>query len=214
MGERGKRWIKGFKSVEIGENKEEGRYLYAKNDIGKGDVILMQQPYIWCINEEFKEDCCRFCISTINTKFVCCKLCSQVIYCSTECQKFDAAEHFTLECRLLYEIFTKNKNESFPPELIPEMKLLIRLLSRKRAEIIAIKNNKNNDEKEDNFDCFLPLTWETQKNYEDYQQLVSNPDDYPSQFMESVKYWIISYISQLLSYFKQLKNTGLFVCFL
>ena len=182
---------------EIKYDPNAGRYLIAKKDITKGDLVLLDYPYAWMVFENWKDKICRFCLGLIKSENPRgCKKCNQVFYCSHDCQLNDSTEHFLDECQILHQ-FHLPSNKNYPEELLNEFKLLIRVLSRKFAE--QFHTNKLSDLK----------SWERQKDFSSYCKLISNPPEFSEDILKSFKYWIIDYTLNLKEYIQKGRATNL-----
>lgn len=152
--ERLQEWIAAHPALEVREEDGQGRFLVAARDVAAGELLLVQYPYAWCTFEAYADKTCRCCMGPLpgalleagaalppvlqqrmRRRRLQCKVCLSVAYCSAQCQRQDAKEHFQDECRVLKQL------QAAPPgalrdETLSELKLLLRAVSRMKAERI------------------------------------------------------------------------------
>ena len=95
---------------------EKGYHIVAKEDIPIGGLILEEKPIACVLNEQHKMTTCATCFQPNAT--LQCTACSQLVYCSKQCQRQDWAIH-KLECKA-FQKAQKNINMT--------VRFLIRLL--------------------------------------------------------------------------------------
>ena len=189
-------WFAKANSVSLIHESTQGRYLVASRDIKKDEVILMEYPYAWAVEERWQSSTCRYCMGFIDPpeRSISCQKCNQVIYCSRECKNNDTREHLVHECRVLSVINSQNFKNSIPEDVYVELKLLLRVISRKRTEVLLEGENMT--------------TWNRDFTFNDYSLLQSNIDKYPKDEIESIKYWVTDYLFNMGEYIYSTSNAS------
>lgn len=123
--------------VKVAYLEGKGRSLVAARDLQPNDVILRCFPYTWAADEKYGSIICRYClaeklIDEDNPFSCCCPHCNQVWYCSEACKLSDASVHRGYECMMLssWEL----DPQVYEPDVITEMKLLVRTVALKHYE--------------------------------------------------------------------------------
>ncbi|TDG50660.1 hypothetical protein AWZ03_002964 [Drosophila navojoa] len=86
--------------VRIDQNPQEGRFARAASDVQVGQELLVEHPYVAVLLEKYAQTHCEFCFMRTVVP-VACPGCSDVIYCSEQCQQKAAAKYHKFECGLL-----------------------------------------------------------------------------------------------------------------
>lgn len=84
--------------LDIKTSDVQGRYVIAKENIEIGDVLAVEKPFCHVLASEFFTHCHECLILCYN--LLPCPNCTQVLYCSTECQK-NAKIYHMYECKIL-----------------------------------------------------------------------------------------------------------------
>ena len=199
--------------IIVKQTEREGRFLVAKNDIQEGELVWFGMPYVWVVYEAWTNETCRYCMSPIDEESLTnieeensdtvesclCKRCLRVRYCSEVCMKRDLIVHLSGECQCLRFMTIANNSTNgnnyappYTPEVITEIKMLIRLLARKSAELLA---------KERDFQSQKIIShWEKDATYDDFECLISGTSDYETTTIASFRYWVVDYLQQLRSW--------------
>jgi hypothetical protein len=147
--------------VILEKSERTGRFLVARADFKKGDLIYKEEPYAVAVDNGLAVcDHCAAIFCHQNPKFVCGQ-CEQVAYCSSICRQKEQENH-SFECPL-FEQLSKD-----PPAILSKdynfslAKLLIRafLYGKREVEI-----------------DFVPLPGKS-KTFGNLLQLVTSPDVY------------------------------------
>ncbi|EDW01344.1 SET and MYND domain-containing protein 4 [Drosophila grimshawi] len=86
--------------VRIDQNPQEGRFARAAADVQVGQELLVEHPYVAVLLEKYAHTHCEYCfVRTVVP--VACPGCSDVIYCSEQCQQRSADKYHKYECGIL-----------------------------------------------------------------------------------------------------------------
>ncbi|KAH8299554.1 hypothetical protein KR044_002756 [Drosophila immigrans] len=86
--------------VRIDQNAQEGRFARASADVQVGQELLVERPYVAVLLEKFAQTHCEYCfVRTVVP--VACPGCSDVVYCSEQCQQRAAGKYHKYECGIL-----------------------------------------------------------------------------------------------------------------
>ena len=196
------KWFGDTNCFKVCEDEEQGRFVVATRDVAKDEVVHLQYPYAWAVFEEWKENTCRFCMGFINESPDIarkCRQCLQVYYCSRACQKSDSREHLIHECKILSLLFPKDGPQStIPVDYCMELKILLRIISRKRVESLSPKDENPTSN---------IISWDRECIYEDFQQLVANKDKFDETVLEAIRYWVTNYAHSMGEYIYNNANT-------
>lgn len=93
-------------AVEVKFSYQKGRYMIAKRDIGQGQVLMKEKPFISAIDNRYLMSHCSLCTKNVVDCFIPCDQCTKAVFCSSEC-KTNAWESFhKYECGFL-DLLTK-----------------------------------------------------------------------------------------------------------
>ncbi|KAL9642762.1 hypothetical protein ABK040_009839 [Willaertia magna] len=93
-------------NIELEENEKEGRfYVSSESGLKIGSLLIKEEPFAFCLNEENRTLLCNYCFASKKLKR--CKQCKYSHYCSVECYKLDKHD---IECKALskYSKFVTN----------------------------------------------------------------------------------------------------------
>ncbi|KAH8415808.1 hypothetical protein KR222_001194 [Zaprionus bogoriensis] len=86
--------------VRIDRNAQEGRFARAAADVQVGQELLVERPYVAVLLEKYAQTHCEYCfVRTVMP--VACAGCSDVVYCSEQCQQQAAQKYHRFECGIL-----------------------------------------------------------------------------------------------------------------
>ena len=60
--------------------------MIASNEIGEGEPLLKKNAYVSTFFNHLFMDYCNFCTKKVTNRFVRCKSCSGVVYCTEKCR--------------------------------------------------------------------------------------------------------------------------------
>uniref|UniRef100_A0A336LV57 CSON001820 protein n=1 Tax=Culicoides sonorensis TaxID=179676 RepID=A0A336LV57_CULSO len=90
-----------IQGLEYGTSKEFGRYIRTKHDLYPGDILMIEKPYVKCINEGSEYIKCINCLKSNFLNLFPCENCSKTMFCSKECER-DAWRRFhKYECTVI-----------------------------------------------------------------------------------------------------------------
>lgn len=95
------------------------------HSVKRGDIILKEKPFVYCLSAKYKTERCDLCLQLSDVKR--CTGCNYVCYCNKICQKNAWKEH-KIECGFLKKIH---------PRIVPDA---ARVLSR-----VILKLNNGGD---------------------------------------------------------------------
>ena len=95
--ERNPSVLSASKSLELCEDKENGRYLKALEDVPAGICIISEKPYAAVLLPPWFESRCQHCFVNIDLLFPCYH-CTEVLYCSQKCQEDSWNLYHSFEC--------------------------------------------------------------------------------------------------------------------
>ncbi|KOB71564.1 TPR repeat protein [Operophtera brumata] len=86
--------------LQVVFNEVMGRHVVARDDIGVGEVLAQEYPYLVLLEKSQYLCCCNYCLSRDLNLFPCDKCCF-ALYCSEECKDKALKEYHGIECRLM-----------------------------------------------------------------------------------------------------------------
>lgn len=90
--------------VRLSWNDQHGRGVWAGDEtIKSGEIVLIERPYVHVLLSFFERRFCHHCCRRllVDDQFEICHNCSNVSYCSHECQKNSWHEYHQYECSIL-----------------------------------------------------------------------------------------------------------------
>lgn len=90
-------------TVILRESTEMGRGLMASTDIKVGDIVAVEKPYASVNLPEREKEYCSHCSKRINAP-VPCQQCSDVAFCSLQCQEEAWTEYHRTECKIIRHV--------------------------------------------------------------------------------------------------------------
>ena len=93
--------------VDVFISQQQSRDIIANNDIGAGDIIGVEKPFVSFLEKEYVKSNCWNCLVTIKAPFAC-PLCSAVKFCSKTCLDDALSTYHPSEC-LLTDLLLCNK---------------------------------------------------------------------------------------------------------
>ncbi|RWS27658.1 SET and MYND domain-containing protein (SMYD)-like protein [Leptotrombidium deliense] len=94
--------IPGFSSsIQLCINEEKGRHVIVKEDIKKGTMILSEEAIGFWLTPCQYEKCCNFCMKMMAKRYVSCRDCKAVRYCSLVCEHKAWTQYHSVECPFL-----------------------------------------------------------------------------------------------------------------
>lgn len=94
-------------SVEVKLDSYGGRGLFAKQNIGIGEVLIVETPFATHLLKEFNLSHCQYCCNRVSLAIPC-KYCSGVVFCSLECRNAAWVKFHWAECHILDSVQDKN----------------------------------------------------------------------------------------------------------
>ncbi|RWS27657.1 SET and MYND domain-containing protein (SMYD)-like protein [Leptotrombidium deliense] len=88
-------------SLQICTNEEKGRYVIVKEDIKKGTMLLSEDAVGFWLAPCRYEKCCNFCMKKLAKRYVSCRDCKAVRYCSLVCEHKAWTQYHSVECPFL-----------------------------------------------------------------------------------------------------------------
>ena len=92
--------IKGSSSLGIGCDSMQGRYIFAKEDISCGSIIISEKPYAAVLLPPWYKTHCQHCFDKVELLFPCYE-CAEVVFCSPLCYSNAWAVYHRFECKKL-----------------------------------------------------------------------------------------------------------------
>lgn len=83
--------------VEMSHEPEKGRFMIANKDVSFGRLLIIEEPFVCNIAPQNRNSYCYNCCRRLYQCGLSCPNCSQILYCSTKCQKSNASFH-KFEC--------------------------------------------------------------------------------------------------------------------
>lgn len=89
-----------FELVSLRHNERYGRHLIANQDIKPGEIIMVVEPFIKCVNLNNIHAFCSHCMKTCWASIPCDE-CSSSMYCSKECKNEAWEKYHDIECNVI-----------------------------------------------------------------------------------------------------------------
>uniref|UniRef100_A0AAG5D6P3 MYND-type domain-containing protein n=1 Tax=Anopheles atroparvus TaxID=41427 RepID=A0AAG5D6P3_ANOAO len=78
----------------------EGRFARTKSDLKPNSILLLERPHVAALLEDYSLDHCTHCFKRVSVP-IACPLCSDVIFCSDECETKANGSYHRYECGFL-----------------------------------------------------------------------------------------------------------------
>ncbi|RWS26693.1 SET and MYND domain-containing protein 4-like protein [Leptotrombidium deliense] len=82
-------------AVKFSENK--GRHIVSTSDINVNEMLVVEKPYSWCLDESLFLYRCQQCLKQLNYSGLPCFGCNEVLFCSAACRE-NAEVYHKNEC--------------------------------------------------------------------------------------------------------------------
>ncbi|KAJ3010951.1 hypothetical protein HKX48_007121 [Thoreauomyces humboldtii] len=169
-------------TVQASQNK--GRHAVAAKDLEPGTVICNERAATLIVSSAAQNDFCHRCVSSLVTaeqskNRTSCGACAKTTYCSSACQKADAARH-KIECPIipkLAEIATKHDIN------VDLLKLTLSLLVRRALEE---RREKLSDENKELFDAEVDAQEAPVAPWWAIQELTVHPEVFDKKWIKCV----------------------------
>ncbi|KAI8821051.1 uncharacterized protein EV422DRAFT_484195, partial [Fimicolochytrium jonesii] len=137
--------------ITIQASQSKGRHAVAQKDLQPGDIVCQERAATLIVSTPASNDFCHRCVTSLHKaeqaqQRVTCGTCGKTTYCSSNCQKADAARH-ALECPIipkLAEIATKNDINADLLRLT--LSLIVRRGLEQKRDKLSDENKKIVDE--------------------------------------------------------------------
>lgn len=117
------------------EHPVRGRYVVAARDLGVGELVCAEEPFVHTVHDDLQSTVCHHCFSLLaseaSAQVESCRACCQVRYCSATCARDGAAVH-AAECDVLQAII-KSGNPALQKG-VRGLRLFVRLVHRAAAD--------------------------------------------------------------------------------
>ncbi|XP_065665243.1 SET and MYND domain-containing protein 4 [Hydra vulgaris] len=91
---------RGSSSLEVAYDSKQGRYIFAKEDIPNGSIIISEKPYAAVLLPHWYKTHCQLCFDKVISLFPCYE-CAEVVFCSLSCYNDAWATYHRFECKKL-----------------------------------------------------------------------------------------------------------------
>lgn len=105
------------RDIEIKQNNRFGRHLISNADVEPGEIMMVQDAYALCPQEDFIYLVCSFCLNCA-WNGIPCDTCPCVIYCSEDCKQKAWQKYHEVECSLLSIFMGDGLDSSQDPLLL------------------------------------------------------------------------------------------------
>ncbi|RWS31739.1 SET and MYND domain-containing protein 4-like protein [Leptotrombidium deliense] len=85
-------------SLQIRTNEEKGRYVITNKDMKKGTMVISENAVGFWLAPCRYELCCNFCMKILAKRYVSCRNCKAVRYCSLFCENNAWTQYHSIEC--------------------------------------------------------------------------------------------------------------------
>ncbi|RWS03835.1 SET and MYND domain-containing protein 4-like protein [Dinothrombium tinctorium] len=82
-------------------DSEKGRIMRAAKEIPKGTIIVSENAIASWLCPYFMDSHCNHCLQKLNKRFICCRNCTFVKYCSLSCEENAWTKYHRVECDFL-----------------------------------------------------------------------------------------------------------------
>lgn len=90
-----------IEGLEYKTSKDFGRFIRTKHDLYPGDIVMIDTPYIKCVNEGSEYMKCNNCHQTNFFNLFPCEHCSKAMYCQKTCEQEAWARFHQYECQVI-----------------------------------------------------------------------------------------------------------------
>ena len=160
------------RSLELCQDKENGRYLKALEDIPAGICIISEEPYAAVLLPPWFESRCQHCFVNVDLLFPCYH-CTEVLYCSRKCQEDSWKLYHSFECGKL-KLMSKIGIAHLALRIVlitPWEVLMKKKYRNEKANLPIIPGCDEKGNYQSNYESlFHLLTHEENMNYEDLFQ--------------------------------------------
>lgn len=94
------------KGLYFDYSSEEGRFAKTNVDLKPNTIVLVEKPHVSVLLEEYSKTHCSTCFKRVSVP-VCCPKCSDVVFCSEDCESSANSGYHKYECGFL-PIFWKS----------------------------------------------------------------------------------------------------------
>lgn len=91
--------------LERKENKEYGRHLVTTERVNPGETLMVEEAFACQPAPQSRYKRCWNCLAENNKQLYPCKTCTQVMFCSKECQKEADRSYHPIECPIIDYLF-------------------------------------------------------------------------------------------------------------
>ncbi|XP_060070783.1 SET and MYND domain-containing protein 4-like [Ylistrum balloti] len=84
--------------LRMEQTREKGRHLVAARDLKAGDTLIVEKPFAAVLLPDHYDSHCHHCFGQLDLLVIPCVRCSQVRYCSKECQNSSWTSYHQFEC--------------------------------------------------------------------------------------------------------------------
>ncbi|XP_058123652.1 SET and MYND domain-containing protein 4 [Anopheles ziemanni] len=88
------------KALWFDYTQDEGRFARTKSDLKPNTILLLERPHVAALLEDYSLDHCTHCFRRVSVP-IACPLCSDVIFCSDECEAKANGSYHRYECGFL-----------------------------------------------------------------------------------------------------------------
>ena len=92
------------KSLYFDYTETDGRFAMTSEDIKVNEIILYEKPHVSCLLEEYSWSHCHHCFKRA-VVFIACPKCSDIIFCSEECERAANSTYHKIECGFLQTLW-------------------------------------------------------------------------------------------------------------
>lgn len=129
-----------FSSISIEYNDKFGNHLIAAKDIEPGEVVFIENPYVFAVEENFTY--CNHCFK-VSWAGIPCSSCWRCMYCSEKCKNDAWSKYHNIECATFINC------DAVHPEFSRLVQITIRAVITGVKQAGSIEKLKNNLEKLD-----------------------------------------------------------------
>ncbi|RWS29051.1 SET and MYND domain-containing protein (SMYD)-like protein [Leptotrombidium deliense] len=88
--------------IDLCIDSQKGRYLKTNVPIKRGTIVMSEVGHTTWLTPHYYLKFCQFCLKKVGKRFVACRACTAVRYCSMDCEKSAWTRFHSFECKCLH----------------------------------------------------------------------------------------------------------------
>uniref|UniRef100_A0A182T2V3 MYND-type domain-containing protein n=1 Tax=Anopheles maculatus TaxID=74869 RepID=A0A182T2V3_9DIPT len=90
--------------LQLNRNAKFGRQVVTDRALKVGDVVMIEQPYVTMVHEDFRHLRCAYCYDSNPFKLIPCEGCTMEMYCSEECLSQAHQQYHRYDCGIVRDL--------------------------------------------------------------------------------------------------------------